>query len=55
MPKMIKFYDVKSKKPVMIPEDKTKIVYKRSPRGRKIIKMLTAIGPLGNKLYKIIG
>lgn len=51
--KNIKFYDVKSKKAVLIPEDKTSVVYKKG-KGRRV-KMLTAKGPKGNKLYKIVG
>ena len=50
--KKVKFY-VAQKGPVMIPENQTKVVYKKTKRRK--VKMLTAKGPDGQKLWKIIG
>lgn len=54
MAKLVKFYDIKSKKAVMIPEEETQVISRYNPRSKRRVKMLTAVGPQGNKLYKII-
>lgn len=50
----VKFYDVKSKRAVSIPESQTKKITRKG-KGKRVIKMLTAKGPKGNQLYKIVG
>lgn len=49
----MKFYDVATKKPVNIPDGQIAYVIK-IVKGKKL-RMATAIGPRGNKLWKIIG
>ena len=51
MSENVKFYDVASKKAVMVSRSRCKVEV-RQGRGRKV-KMLTAKGPKGNKLYRI--
>jgi len=47
----VKFYDVASKRSVMVPRSATSVEY-RQGKSRKV-KMLTAKGPKGNKMYRI--
>lgn len=51
MAENVKFYDVASRKAVMVPRSKCSVEV-RQGKGRKV-KMLTARGPKGNKLYRI--
>ena len=50
---MVKFYDIKGRKSILIPASKTKAI---SKKGRnRTVKMLTAQAPGGNIMYKIVG
>lgn len=49
----VKFYDVKGKKPVNIPEKDVTYVTKKTKRRK--VKMAKAKGPLGNMLWKVVG
>ncbi len=51
--KSIKFYDVVSHKPVLIPANK--VVYVTKRKGKRVTKFATARAPKGNKLFKIVG
>ena len=48
----IKFYDMKARKTVMVPEEKTWIEIKGK---KKNMKMRVAYGAAGNKIYRIVG
>lgn len=49
----MKFYDVKSKKPVNIPDSQVSYETKSNRQGR-MVTFATAIAPGGNKVYKIV-
>lgn len=51
--KTVKFYDIQQRKAVLIPASQTKLITKKGRN--RTVKMLTAIGKGGNKLYKIVG
>lgn len=48
-----RFYDVVSRKAVTVPNTEIKKITRKNPRTHRTVHMLTAIGPKGNKLYKI--
>ena len=45
----IKFFDMKTRKSVGVPEERTWLEVKGK------VKMRVAVGPKGNKMYRIVG
>jgi hypothetical protein len=48
----MKFYDVARRRPTIVPDRDVSYAKKHTSKGT--ITMATAIGPAGNKLYKIV-
>ena len=49
----ISFYDMKTRSKVNVPEGKTRSVVRG--KGNRKVRMLTAKGPKGNDMYRIVG
>lgn len=49
----MKFYDMGSRKTITVSDDKVSYIKKKTKRGN--VRMATANGPKGNKVYKIVG